>query len=315
MENGHTAPGNMLLPLNVMPSGLRRRAARVFLGPSGFASERADHQDDNETSNQPDHTTPMGKVIALANQKGGVAKTTSTMNLAYALVQRGQRVLVVDMDPQSSLTIYCGHDPRDLETRQQTIYWALMKEKDLRDILIPDNPAILPSSIRLASAEPELVTLWDSATVLRDKLAGLKEDYDIILIDCPPSLTLLTVNALAAADAVLIPVKTDYLSVMGIPLLLDTVEKLQKRTNTRLSVLGVLPTLFNSRNIHDNDCLMELKQSLEPRIPVFEPVKRSTGFDRSAAEGKSTLELSPETPGVEVYNSLAETIIAYGNQK
>lgn len=254
----------------------------------------------------------MGKVIALANQKGGVGKTTSTVNLAYALVQQGQKVLVVDMDPQSSLTLYCGHDPRALEAAQKTLYWALLKEKPIESILIPGNPAVLPSSIHLASAEPELVTLWDSATVLRDKLGPLRDLYDFILIDCPPSLTLLTVNALAAADTVLIPVKTDYLSVMGIPLLLDTVEKLQKRTNTRLSVFGVLPTLFNSRNIHDNDCLAELKQSLEPRIPVFEPVKRSTGFDRSAAEGKSTLELSPETPGVEVYNSLAETIIAYG---
>jgi chromosome partitioning protein len=314
MENGHCTPGNPLLPLGILTSGLRRRAIS-FLGKPTAGNEATDHQEENDVSNQPQPDTPMGKVIALANQKGGVGKTTSTMNLAYALVQHGQRVLVVDMDPQSSLTIYCGHDPRDLETRQQTIYWALMKERNIEDVLIPGHPAVLPSSIHLASAEPELVTLWDSATVLRDKLAGLKEAYDVILIDCPPSLTLLTVNALAAADTVLIPVKTDYLSVMGIPLLLDTVEKLQKRTNTRLSVLGVLPTLFNSRNIHDNDCLMELKQSLEPRIPVFEPVKRSTGFDRSAAEGKSTLELSPETPGVEVYNSLAEIIIAYGNQK
>jgi chromosome partitioning protein len=254
----------------------------------------------------------MGKIIALANQKGGVGKTTSTVNLAYALAQREQRVLVVDMDPQSSLTIYFGLDPRTLEKEQKTIYWALLKDKDIREIIIPGNPAILPSSIHLASAEPELVTLWDSATVLRDKLSGIKADYDYIFIDCPPSLTLLTVNALACADTVLIPVKTDYLSVMGIPLLLDTVEKLRKRTNTRLTLFGVLPTLFNSRNIHDNDCLLELRQSLEPRIPVFEPIKRSTGFDRSAAEGKSTLELLPETPGVEVYNSLAEIIIAYG---
>jgi chromosome partitioning protein len=255
----------------------------------------------------------MGKVIALANQKGGVGKTTSTVNLAYALVQRGQKVLVVDMDPQSSLTLYCGHDPRQLEAAQNTLYWALLKEKPIEAVIIPGNPAVLPSSIHLASAEPELVTLWDSATVLRDKLGPLRDSYDFILIDCPPSLTLLTINALATADTVIIPVKTDYLSIMGIPLLLETVEKLQKRTNTRLTILGVLPTLFNSRNTHDNDCLIELKQSLEPRIQIFDPVKRSTGFDRSAAEGKSTLELSPETPGVEVYNSLAETIIAYGN--
>ena len=227
------------------------------------------------------------------------------------MLQRRKNVLVVDMDPQSSLTIYCGLDPRVLEQQQRTVYWSLMKEKDMEDIVIPGNPAVVASSIHLASAEPELITLWDSATVLRDKLNSIKNQYDIILIDCPPSLTLLTINALAAADSVLIPVKTDYLSIMGIPLLLDTVEKMQKRTNTRLKVFGVLPTMFNSRNTHDNDCLNDLRQSLEPRIHVFDPVKRSTSFDRSAAEGKSTLELSPETPGVEVYNSLAETIIAY----
>ncbi len=257
----------------------------------------------------------MVKIIALANQQGGVGKTTSAINLAYALVQRGQKVLVVDMDPQSSLTIYCGFDPRVLEQQQQTIYWTLMKEKEMGEIVIPGNPAVVPSSIHLASAEPELVTLWDSATVLRDKLQSIKDDYDTILIDCPPSLTLLTINALAAADAVLIPVKTDYLSIMGIPLLLDTVEKLQKRTNTRLAIFGVLPTMFNSRNTHDTDCLNDLTQSLEPRIRVFDAVKRSTIFDRSAAEGKSTLELSPETPGTEIYNSLADAIIAYGTKK
>jgi chromosome partitioning protein len=256
----------------------------------------------------------MVKIIAVANQKGGVGKTTSTMNLAYALAQRGRKVLAVDVDPQSSLTLYCGHDPRALEQQQRTLYWSLMKDKTLGEIVLPGNPAVVASSIRLANAEPELVTLWDSATVLRDKLKEVKGDYDFIFIDCPPSLTLLTVNALATADAVLIPVKTDYLSIMGIPLLLETVEKLQKRTNTRLKVFGVLPTLFNSRNVHDNDCLNDLKQSLEPRIRVFDPVKRSTSFDRSAAEGKSTLELSPETPGVEAYQSLADLILAYGTE-
>lgn len=260
-------------------------------------------------------TNTMVKIIALANQKGGVGKTTSTVNLAYALAQRKQKVLVVDMDPQSSLTIYSGLDPRALEQEQRTVYWSLMKEKELGEIVIAGNPAVVASSIHLASAEPELVTLWDSATVLRDKLGGLKDDYDFILIDCPPSLTLLTINALATADAVLIPVKTDYLSIMGIPLLLETVEKLQKRTNTRLKIFGVLPTMFNSRNTHDKDCLNDLRQSLEPRIRVFDPVKRSTSFDRSAAEGKSTLELSPETPGIEAYHSLADSLIAYGTTK
>jgi len=257
----------------------------------------------------------VATVIALANQKGGVGKTTSTVNLACALAQRGQRVLAIDMDPQSSLTVYYGHNPRALEKQEATLYWALMKDRDLASLILSNHdgsPDLIPASIFLSSAEPELTLLWDSASVFRDKLQPVRERYDYILVDCPPSLTLLTVNALAAAATVLIPVKTDYLSVMGIPLILDTVEKIRKRLNTRLSIFGVLPTLYNARNIHDNDCLAELREILAARIRLFEPVHRSTGFDRSSALGKATLEAFPDTPGVRVYRQLADELLAYG---
>jgi len=134
--------------------------------------------------------------------------------------------------------------------------------------------------------------------------------YDFILIDCPPTLTLLTVNALAAANLVLIPVKTDYLSIMGIPLLLETVTRIQTKANPSLKILGVLPTMFVERNNHDNGCLAEIRESLEPRIHVFEPIKRSTAFDKSAAEARPTLEFLPNTPGVQNYYQLADYIIA-----
>ena len=254
----------------------------------------------------------MTKVIALANQKGGVAKTTSTINLGYALTERGKSVLMIDSDPQSSLTIYAGQDPKALEDKQATLYYGFMKDKRLEELIIPSKPSLIPSSIRLANAEPELVQEWDSASVLKTKLAPILGMFDYILIDCPPTLTLLTVNALAAANLVLIPVKTDYLSIMGIPLLLQTVERIQTKANPSLKILGVLPTMFVERNNHDNECLTEIRNSLEPEIRVFEPIKRSTAFDKSAAEARPTLEYLPNTPGVQNYYQLADDIIAYG---
>jgi chromosome partitioning protein len=251
----------------------------------------------------------MPKTIALVNQKGGVGKTTSTTNLAYALSQRGKHVLAVDMDPQASLTIYCNQDPSELEKEQRTLYYSLMKGVPLRELVIAGDPALLPASISLASAEPQLAQEWDSVTVLRNKLRPLHDDYDYILIDCPPTLTLLTINALTAADAIVIPVKTDHLSIMGIPLLLETVEKVQGKANPELAIIGVLPTMFNARNTHDNICLQELRSSLEPDIKVFEPIHRSTAFDKSAAESRPTLQLSPNTPGIESYYQIADYII------
>lgn len=251
----------------------------------------------------------MSQIIAFANQKGGVGKTTSTVNLGYALVQLGKRVLVVDMDPQASLTLYCGHDPRKLEENQETIYWGLQKDgMALDSFIIPGELPLLPSSIQLARAETQFAREWDSVSILRDKIQPLRANYDFILLDCPPTLALLAVNALTAANAVLIPVKTDYLSIMGIPLLLETIDEVKRRPNPLLRIIGVLPTMFNQRNSHDNEALEELRKSLEPHIHVFPPINRSTNFDKAAAESRATLEIMPRTPSVQNYTRLAENL-------
>ena len=259
------------------------------------------------------------RIIAIANQKGGVGKTTTTVNLAYAFLTQGKRVLAIDLDPQASLSISFGLDPKhlkQLEDTGQTVYFSLVKGQPLKGMIVEGEsgrPDLVPASIRLSAAEAELLNPYGAAHVLRDRLEDLPNPYDVILIDCPPTLGILTVNGLSAAAEVLIPAKTDLLSVMGVPLLLDTIENIRRRANPELRVLGVLPTLYHPRHTHDKEVLDELRTTLAAQgISVFEPVHHSTAFDKSVAEGRATLELWPQTPGVQTYQRIVEHTLSYG---
>ncbi len=252
-------------------------------------------------------------IIAVANQKGGVGKTTSTSNLARALIELKQRVLVIDCDPQSSLSIITGLDPqalKRLEGQGKTLYYGLVKDTPLVDLIVAGEPALIPASIRLANAETEMSSPFGVASILKEKLAPIRDSFDIILIDCPPTLSFLTVNALTAADGVVVPCKTDYLSIMGIPLLIETVENVRSRVNPNLRIIGIIPTLFNTRAGHDAEVLAELRTAVQSKkIEVFPPINRTTAFDKANAEGGSAMELYPTAPGVEHYRLVAARIM------
>lgn len=252
--------------------------------------------------------TAMTTTLAIANQKGGVAKTTTVASLGVALSDLGLRVLLVDLDPQSCLTFSLGVDPEDVET---SIHQVLLRQADMADVVYEtaEGPDLVPATIELAGAEMALLTRPGREHVLRAALADVAADYDWILLDCPPSLGVLTVAALSAADSVLIPLQCETLSHRGVGQLLDTIADVRRFTNPALTVLGVLPTLFDGRTRHAHAVLDTISSTYDIAV-VRPPIPRSIRFAEAPAAGTSIFRTARSGRGAAAYRELADTLVA-----
>ena len=252
------------------------------------------------------------RIIAMVNQKGGVGKTTSTINLGAALAEEGRRVLLVDFDPQGALSAGFGTNPHELDV---TVYNVLMDRKvDIRDAIIHtdiENIDILPANIDLSAAEVQLVNEVAREQVLASALRKVEDDYDVVLIDCQPSLGLLTVNALTAAHGVIIPLICEFFALRAVALLVETIDKVQDRLNPGLQVDGVLATMYDSRTLHGREVLARLVEAFGDK--VFETViKRTIKFADASVAAEPITAYASNHQGAESYRRLAKELIARG---
>ena len=246
----------------------------------------------------------MPRTLAFANQKGGVAKTTSTLSTAVALKELGRRVLVVDMDPQGALTYSLGIDPDELD---ETVNDVLVRRLPAAEVIKVREVDLLPANIDLAGAEAILLAKTGREYALQRALRDLGDRYDYVLIDCPPSLGILTINGLTAADEVVIPLQAEALSHRGVGQLIETLGDIRHFTNPDLKVFGVIPTLFDGRSNHSKEVLADVGGRYDVRV-LEPPVRRSIKFAEAAQKGRSIISYAPSHQGAEAYRAIAKQI-------
>ncbi|NLW01673.1 MAG: ParA family protein [Clostridiaceae bacterium] len=250
----------------------------------------------------------MAKIIAVANQKGGVGKTTTAVNLSACLAVNNKKVLLIDIDPQGNTTSGLGFDKN---TVGKSIYDMVINEVKIEDIIVPtkiENLMLCPSNINLAGAEVELVSVISRETRLKVALEDIRNNYDFIMIDCPPSLGLLTVNALTAADTILVPIQCEYYALEGLSQLMNTVKIVQRHLNRNLSVEGVVLTMFDARTNLSIQVVDEVKKYFGNKV-YRTIIPRNVRLSEAPSYGLPIIQYDPKSKGAECYMDLAEEVI------
>lgn len=250
------------------------------------------------------------RVVAVCNQKGGVGKTTTAVNLGAALASYGQKVLLVDFDPQGALSVGLQINPLQLDL---TVYNLLMERGlEVRDVLLKTNVDgldLLPSNIDLSAAEVQLIGEVAREQALRRTLAPLLPEYDVVLVDCQPSLGLLTVNALTASHGVIVPLETEYFALRGVALLMETIQKVQERLNPELEIEGLLATMYDSRTLHGREVLTRIGEAFGDRV-FHTIITRTVRFPDATVAGEPITSYAPSSSGATSYRDLAKEVLA-----